>query len=645
MGDVVSGITGALGLSADTSAGAGAAGAAQGLEARAVAELEKLNIPDIEKQKILLQLPQLVDILQAETLDESAFEDLDIDPTLRENILGAIASEKEYADQGITEEDRARLDAIKRQTQADEQARQESIMQSMAERGAGGAGSELAARLSSNQAQADRAQQEALNLAAQASQNRRQATQNVANMSSQLDAQDFQKQAAKASAADEIARFNAMNRQNVAQQNLAQRQNIADQSTALQNQQQMYNKGLYQQQFQNEMAKATGITNQLQNQAQGFYNQANQQAQAAQAQAAGNRQLLGTGLSAFAAFSDEKTKENVTDLSSEEIQDMLNKLKGKKFDYKDEYGGKEDNAGVMAQDLEKSKLGSDMVFDTPAGKMVDKEKMLMTNTAALSDVNDRLSELEEVLGKLKYVKMPNQYQDGGFDMDTLRSAQGEYEQKLKDDAKFNKALAGLGQVLQQSGQEVGSPRMQQRARIQEDPMKYLQGRFAEGGSSDERLRDITERRKNLLTQIEANRGQGSVMDKHDLMKQLKAIESEMVRNVEAGKKFNNGGMESPASYTDGGERVDELVDMGELEVNPDAQQDLMEFLRGNKEAEEMEGRIIEGDSFSGDLLPDRINSGELVANLGQQHRVKDKLMDQEAKARGFNRLLDMLGKK
>jgi hypothetical protein len=165
--------------------------------------------------------------------------------------------------------------------------------------------------------------------------------------------------------------------------------------------------------------------------------------------------------------------------------------------------------------------------------------------------------------------------------------------------------------------------MQQRARIQEDPMKYLQGRFADGGS-DERLREITERRKNLLTQIEANRGQGS---------------------VEAGKKFNNGGMESPASYTDGGERVDELVDMGELEVNPDAQEDLMEFLRGNKEAEEMEGRIIEGDSFSGDLLPDRINSGELVANLGQQHRVKDKLMDQEAKARGFNRLLDMLGKK
>lgn len=644
MGDVVSSVTGALGLTADTSAGAGAAGSAQALEARAVQELEKLNIPDIEKQKILLQLPQLVGLMQAETLDESAFESLDIDPTLRENIMGAIASEQEYADKGITEEDRARMDVLMRQAQADEQARQESIMQSMAERGAGGAGSELAARLSSNQAQADRAQQEAMQLAAQASQNRRQATQNVANMSSQLDAQDFQRQASKASAADEIARFNAMNRQNVAAQNLAQQQNIADQSTALQNQQQMYNKGLYQQQFQNEMAKATGITNQLQNQASGFYNQANQQAQAAQAQAAGNRQLLGSGISAF-AMSDEKTKENVSDLSTEEIQDMLSKLKGKKFDYKDEFGGKEDNAGFMAQDLEKSKLGADMVEEINGVKMVDKDKMLMTNTAALSDVNDRLSELEEVLGKLKEVKMPNQYRDGGFSLDELRAAQGEHDAKLASDAKFNKMLAGFGKALEASGQSAPMQSMQPARRIQEDPMKYLRGNFAEGGSGDDRLREITERRKNLLTQIEANKGQGSVRDKHDLMNQLKAIESEMIRNVESGKKFANGGMESPASYTEGGERVDELLDEGELEINGDAQNDLMEFLRGNKEAEEMEGRIIEGDSFSGDLLPDRINSGELVANAAQQHRVKDKLMDQEAKARGFNRLLDMLGKK
>src|SRR6056297_2628282 len=103
MGDLVSGITQGLGLTADPDAGAGAAGSAQALEARAVRELEKLDIPDIEKQKLLLELPKLVGLMQSEQLDQSAFEELDIDPALRDNIMGAIASEQEYADQGITE--------------------------------------------------------------------------------------------------------------------------------------------------------------------------------------------------------------------------------------------------------------------------------------------------------------------------------------------------------------------------------------------------------------------------------------------------------------------------------------------------------------------------------------------------------------
>ena len=620
MGKVVSGITGALGLTADTSAGAGASRGAQELEQRAVRELEKLDIPEIEKQRLALEIPKLVGLLETEQLSPSRLEELDMDPQLRDNILQAIASEKEFAEQGLTAEDRMRRDALLRAARGDEQARQASIRQEMAERCMGGGGSELAARLLSSQSGADRARQEAMNLAAQASQNRRQAAQNVANMSSQLDATQFARDAQKASAADEIARFNAMNRQNVNQANLAAQQAIANQGTNTRNQQQMANKGLYQQQFQNQMAKATGITNQLQNQAQGMYNQANREAQAAQAQAAGTRSLLGSGIAAF-AMSDKKAKKNVRDAKSDEFKDMLDKIKPKKYDYKEGGTGAisdTDYTGVMAQDLEKSDLGRDMVMDTPEGKMVDKEKMLMTAMASLADMNDRVKELESGKGKpevndsarmsndkpspeagdsrieelnqlldaIRSMQMPNKYNDGGvLGLDALRAAQGEYEQKLVDDEKMKNRLMGVAKALQGSDQ-VPQATPQAPRKTMDDPMKYLRGQFADGG------------------------------------------------------------MESPASYTEGGERVDELLDEGELSINPSAQEELMDFLRGNIEAEDMdEGRIIEGDSFSGDLLPDRINSGELVANVGQQQRMKDKLMDQEAKARGFNKLLDMLGKK
>lgn len=705
MGKVVSGITQGLGLTADPNAGSGAAAGAQALEARAVQELEKLNIPDIEKQRLMLEIPKLVGLMQAEQLDESALEDLDLDPRLRDNIMQAIASEQEYADEGLTDEDIARREALLRSAQADEQARQASIMQSMAERGAGGAGSELAARLASNQAQSDRAQQQALQLAAEASQNRRQATQNVANMSSQLDAQDFARQAQRASAADEIARFNAMNRQNIAGQNLASQQSIADQGTALRNQQQMANKGLYQQQFQNQMAKATGLTNQLQNQASGMYNQANRQAQAAQAQAAGNRELLGAGIKAYAA-SDKKAKENVRDAKNDDIKDMLDKLKPKKFDYKMEHGGVRNNTGVMAQDLEKSDLGRDMVEEINGTKMVDKEKMLMNAMASLASLNDRINDLEkgkvgedksedkvmesgdnvdQILEALKQLEMPGtKYFNGGakpmigdpmIDNDPRQSARlqaavmGMKDTLIPDTTKelrareaadgprrgtteaFNafKQELGLGKTGSSDSKETNSkPKTSEKKKS--DPLSDLGDALIKSGQNVSDLPDAPRKVQMDPMRFLANDGgmknlakavKGDNLKLNEAMK-MTDDKSKLLSEL---RKFMDGGMESPASFTEGGERVDELLDAGELTVNEAAQEQLMDYMRGKLNMEDLEGRIIEGDSYSGDLLPDRINSGEMVLNVSQQERVKKDLMNREAKSRGFNKLLEMLGNK
>ena len=89
-----------------------------------------------------------------------------------------------------------------------------------------------------------------------------------------------------ASAKDAIARANAMNKQNVSGQNLAARQAIANQKTNLANQQQMHNKGLEQQNFQNELQK-TGA------QGQAAGNLANMYSGQAQSSAAADAAVTG----------------------------------------------------------------------------------------------------------------------------------------------------------------------------------------------------------------------------------------------------------------------------------------------------------------------------------------------------------------
>ena len=93
-------------------------------------------------------------------------------------------------------------------------------------------------------------------------------------MAGQLRSQDFSQDARIAEAKDAVNRFNTQNQinrqqRNVGSQNQAQMSNldrlqaIKNQNAAIRNQQQMNNKGLIQQQFQNEMQRAGGMTGQL----------------------------------------------------------------------------------------------------------------------------------------------------------------------------------------------------------------------------------------------------------------------------------------------------------------------------------------------------------------------------------------------
>jgi len=98
----------------------------------------------------------------------------------------------------------------------------------------------------------------------------------------------------------------------------------------------------------------------------------------------------------MALFSDENMKKNV---KKADLQDLAEKIKAVKFEYKQPNGESYQDGtvtGVMAQDLEKSKLGKSMVMENGKGqKMVDLKKAVPVTMAAVSEIMKRLNKLEK----------------------------------------------------------------------------------------------------------------------------------------------------------------------------------------------------------------------------------------------------------
>lgn len=278
MGKIVSDIFGG------GDAGAKEMAQANRLSRDAVARLEAIGIPTIEAQKIALETPELVGALEAEFLGPSAFEQIQEDPRLRMSQIQALQDMTDITKYGFGAEDIAALNKIRRDVAAQRQAEAATALQQMQERGMADSGASLIAQLQAGQQAAQQQSQLAESQAAQAAAARRAAIGQQANMASQMSQQQLALAGQKASAKDVINQFNVQNRQSVAARNLAERQRIAEAGTAARNQQQLYNQGLIQQQFQNELAKAGGVVGAQTNLAGQFAQQAGaaQQAQAAQ---------------------------------------------------------------------------------------------------------------------------------------------------------------------------------------------------------------------------------------------------------------------------------------------------------------------------------------------------------------------------
>ena len=230
--------------------------AAMKMQREQMRRLDALELPEL--QEYVLQNPELVGLLEAEQLGPSAMEDISLDPALKEKQMMALQGLQERSEQGLTAMDKMQMEEMLGQAGAMEKSARAGIEAEMQRRGTADSGASLMSKLQGAQGAGNSARQKAMQMAAQGAQQRMAALQGMGQMAGQMEGADFQRQAAKASAADRIAQANAMNRQNVAGMNLAARQQHENQRANIANQQAQVANQIAQQNFSNQMAKATG---------------------------------------------------------------------------------------------------------------------------------------------------------------------------------------------------------------------------------------------------------------------------------------------------------------------------------------------------------------------------------------------------
>ncbi len=99
-----------------------------------------------------------------------------------------------------------------------------------------------------------------------------------------------------------------------------------------------------------------------------------------------------------AAASDERLKTGISG-GNDDISGFLNALKAHEYQYKDKKFGDGTYVSPMAQEIEKTKLGKDMVLDTPEGKVVDYGRAGGVMLASAAMLNDKVKALESKLEK------------------------------------------------------------------------------------------------------------------------------------------------------------------------------------------------------------------------------------------------------
>jgi hypothetical protein len=239
----------------------------------------ELNIPDPAEQKIALQnfvsqgtlSPKMQEAISQEP---SEFSKIVTDSGNKAAQTRALSQLEDIGDSGgLRLQDKAALQDSMLSSQARDRGNRQGIAADMARRGMGGSGYDVAAQLQGLSTTSDQNANNSLKVAAGAQDRALQSILGAGDLATKYRTQDFGEQSAKATAADRINQFNTANLRDVnasnvgatnraSEMNLANSQRLSDQNTALANSQQMYNKNLLQQNYENQIKQLQGATGQ-----------------------------------------------------------------------------------------------------------------------------------------------------------------------------------------------------------------------------------------------------------------------------------------------------------------------------------------------------------------------------------------------
>ena len=212
--------------------------AAQGAMNAAAAKIAAIGAPPDQSAAIIrkelqsagVYTPQLE---QAITQSSSQLANLKESGQTRAAQVGALQMLQQRGNTGLTPEDRAAYNQLRRQSATEGQAKVQQILQQAQMRGQAGGGAELAAQLSAAQSGDQNLSEGGDRLAANASKNALEAMTSAGGLAGQVRGQDFSVNSAKAQAADELNRFNTQNQisrqaRNTANSNAAQQANLGN---------------------------------------------------------------------------------------------------------------------------------------------------------------------------------------------------------------------------------------------------------------------------------------------------------------------------------------------------------------------------------------------------------------------------------
>lgn len=207
---------------------------------------------------------------EAELLNSNAFNDIVTDPSLAAAQKQALTALQEIGTQGgLTAIDKARMKDITNEQNQVARGRNEAILSEARRKGMGSSDITTINQLMNEQAAADRAADQGVDVAANAEARALQALIQGGQTAGQIRAQDYGEQANKAQAQNAIDLFNkqtlnqtnlynvdAANKAQAA--NLANEQAIANANVGTTNEERVRNAAAVQQKFANEMGKASG---------------------------------------------------------------------------------------------------------------------------------------------------------------------------------------------------------------------------------------------------------------------------------------------------------------------------------------------------------------------------------------------------